>query len=91
MVHARKPGAMGHCHGTVEGLVTVNNYAVIDDFIQSGRTLRFIRKAVSDSSVYMTCCTNVFLYNNPDSDEVGRNKVLRIFDNEPIVHMFYID
>jgi adenine/guanine phosphoribosyltransferase-like PRPP-binding protein len=60
-VLVRKPGDSAHSCRRMEGGVT-GRYVVLDDFIDTGSTIRAIIEAVNESSMCDHVCVGAFLY-----------------------------
>jgi len=62
-------GSKRHMQARVEGKVDVATYAIIDDFIETGATLRRINREIINACTHDPVCTHVFLYNEWANDE----------------------
>lgn len=49
----------------VEGFIMFNKYLIIDDFVESGNTVRNIIKEINKNLLGFKECIGVFTYNNP--------------------------
>lgn len=71
LLHSRKPGS--HCGYIVEGDYKVSRYAIVDDFVETGETLRTIVRSIKEAFTERHCpiptLTDVFLYRMYDFDE----------------------
>lgn len=67
MIHVHK--GRHHSGPTVEGMLDANSYAIIDDFVQSGKTLKIIKREIENATLVVgPVCKHVFLYASEESD-----------------------
>lgn len=90
LIHVRK--SKGHSKRMVEGYYGAKTYVIVDDFIESGKTLREIKnhiiKAHKNMQMKAPRCIAVVLYNGNTSESSINNyqeKVDMIFKHATVI------
>ena len=61
LICVRKSTRDNHFGYKIEGCMTADTYIIVDDFIESGSTIKKIRKSV-ESEIEDTKCVGIYLY-----------------------------